>query len=301
MTKITAVTLLVVLAVLFVFTSCKNEEITDYTTTSIYFSDGKVKQYDCNSVINPFYNLNVSFSGKPNKGIVSINTDNCSDIVKENFTFKCKNNGKLSNGGIAEIVVNYDKSAFENGGYTITADKKDYIVTGVDFHPNTMKDFDKNSINKELMSIADEYIKANIEEMQLLYDSEKDRTGWSKYGAFNYTYSFCDRMMLYNINKKDSSKNTYYIIYELNNHIECTQDMPDYCCDNPMKTGESDTGWGYVVIGVEGVTATSNKEFISDLDREKVIKTGATFTNYTQAQMYCYLGKDYKTETENFV
>ena len=60
-------------------------------------------------------------------------------------------------------------------------------------------------------------------------------------------------------------------------------------------------GWGYVVIGVEGVTATSNKEFISDLDREKVIKTGATFTNYTQAQMYCYLGKDYKTETENFV
>ncbi len=302
MKKTTIVSLAMALAVLCVLTSCTNAE-NDMTTatTSIYFSDGSIKNYDCDSVINPFYQLDISFSGKPNRGKASINTDNCQDIVKENFIFECENNGKLSNGGMAKIKVSYDKSAFEKAGYTVTADEKDYIVTGVDFYPTTMKEFDKEAINREIMSIADEYIQENIEDMELLYDSELDRTGWSKYGSFSYTYYFSDRMMLYNVNKNDSSQNMYYIIYELKNDIKCTQDMPDYSCNNPMKAGENDTGWGYVVIGVEGVTATSNKEFISDLDKEKVIKTGVTFTNYAQAQLYCHFGGEYETEAENFV
>lgn len=302
MKKTTAVLLGIILTALCMLTSCTNSEtVVNNTTTSISFSDGSTRTYNCSNNINPFYLLDVSFSGKPNKGNAVINTDNCPEIIKENFLFECENNGKLSNGGTAKIKVTYDKSAFEKAGCTVTAEEKDYIVTGVDFYPPTIKDFEKNSINKKMMSIADQYIKKNIEDMEMLYDSELDRKGWSKFGSFSYTYRFSDRMMIYNVNKNDNSKNIYYIIYELNNVIECTRDMPDYCCENPMKSGESDIGWCYVVIGVEGVTANSNKEFISQVDEEKVIKTGIAFTNYSDAQLYCYRKGEYKTETENFV
>lgn len=67
-------------------------------TTLIYFSDGSYRENECNSVIDPFKELEVTFSGESDKGVYEIDISNCPDIVKENFIFRCIKNGNLSNG-----------------------------------------------------------------------------------------------------------------------------------------------------------------------------------------------------------
>ncbi len=248
--------------------------------------------------INPFENLKVNFSGKLGMGSASINTDDCEAIIKDNFTFICENNGKLCNGGKATIKAVYDDVALKNAGYTITVNQKEYIVTGVDFASDTIENYDKEALNKAIRKIADNYIADNITEFDMEYDSGKDRIGWSKSGSFSYTYTYHDRMMLYNYNRKDHSNNAYFIVYELSNEINCTESMTEG--KNPMQKGEDDIGWCYIVVGAPNVTATSNMIFNDDFNKKEASEIIRSFKTYDEALKYCTYGNGYITERELF-
>lgn len=285
---------------IFPLTACNNQAEDMLTTASIYFPDGTVKEYKTPSDINPFYELQVSFYGEPNKGFVEINTENCPEIVKDNFTFICENNGNLKNGGKAKIKVEYDEPLFTRAGYNITCTDREYTVTGVEFYPSTIEEYNKDKLNKSIRRAADTYINDNIENIDMEFESKNDRNGWSKSGSCDYSYNYCDITMIYNVNKNDSSQNMYFIIYELSNYIECKQSM-DYTAKDPMLAGEDDTGWAYVVVGASGVTAKSDKEFSNNVEYETIKSNIKTFTTLEQAEQYCTYGGEYKTFVEDFV
>ncbi|MEE0264834.1 MAG: hypothetical protein UD936_04320 [Acutalibacteraceae bacterium] len=280
--------------------ACKNNMNTNAVTKTakIYFENGSVKEYTSQQTINPFKNLKVSFSGNLGKGSADINTDNCESIVKDNFTFTCENNGILCNGSKAVIKAVYDENAFKNAGYTITANQKEYTITGVDFAPKTLKDYEKEHLNLAIRKIADSYIASNITELDMEYDSSRDRSGWSKSGSFEYTYNYHDRLMLYNYKRNNSSDNAYFIIYELSNEINCTKSMTEG--ENPMQAGESDIGWCYVVAGATDVTATSNRIFNNSFNKKEASEIIRSFKTYDEAIDYCTYGNGYITDREIF-
>ena len=281
-------------------TACSNNNKADQVikTAELHFENGTVKKYTSHQAINPFKDLKVSFSGKLGKGSANINTDNCEAIVKDNFTFICENNGKLCNGGKAVVKAVYDETAFKNAGYTINANQKEYIVTGVDFPPTTIKDYEKDNINKAVRTMADAYIKSNITELDMEFDSQLEHSDWIKSGSFEYTYSYHDRMMMYNYSRKDHSDNAYFIIYELSNYIYCTESMTEG--ENPMQKGESDTGWCYIVVGAPNVTASSNMIFNDYFNKKEASEIIRSFKTYDEALEYCTFGNGYITEREMF-
>ena len=242
--------------------------------------------------IDPFENLEVSFYGNPNRGYADIDSSLCSQFVRENFRFECKNNGSLSNGGRAVLTA----TKFYNDDIEILRYQKEYIVTGVEFYPEKIAEYEKEALNKAIRKYADNYIKNNIETFPMRYYSDLDRTGWNESGAFTYYYDYHDIKMMYSVHKRDLSQNAYFIVYELSNRIECTQDM-DKSHKAPMKKGESDTGEAYVVVGVKGIKANSDKMFIGDVSDMVV----GVFETVTQAENFCTYRGEYDTFTENFV
>lgn len=269
-------------------------------TTLIYFSDGSYKEYNCNSVIDPFKELEVHFFGKPDKGFAEIDVSSCPDIVKENFTFRCVDNGDLSNGEKATIVADFEKTDFKKSGITITRYKKDYIVTDVEFYPRIIADYDKDDLNKAIRNVVDEYIKNNIESFKMVYKSDIERVNWSKSGSFEYIYNYYDVKMIYNVNKNNLSQNTYLIMYEITNNIKCVEDM-DSTLKDAMKNGETDTGVVYMVAGVNGITANSNKIFNDDIVTDNVKYNIKLFYTKEEAEEYCCFGGEYETNWEHFV
>ncbi len=290
--------LFILFTVLFFTTSCSSQVNQNTDNTTIKLENGVVKQYNSSNVINPFRDIKVSFTGDANKGTATIDTSNCEDIVKDNFTFSCENNGNLANGSIATITAEYDKNAFANSGCTVTTDKKSYIITGVNFHSKEIKNYEKEHLNGALRKLVDDYIESNIKTIEMEYYSGKNRDGWSESGSFEYTYNYHDDIMIYNYNRNDSSKNAYFIIYELSNEINCTEDMTS--AKNPMVAGESDTGWAYIVVGAPNVTATSNMIFNSDFNKKEASELIRSFTTYDDAIDYCTYGGEYITLRELF-
>ena len=279
-------------------TSCANHSEQAVINTTITFENGTIKEYNSSDIINPFRNIKVRFSGKAGKGTATIDTSNCEAIVKDNFTFICENNGNLINGNKATIKAIYDTKAFKNSGYTITNSEKSYIVTGVDLYPSAIKNYEKDTLNSSVRKLADKYIVDNIQTMDMEYDSGKNRSGWSKSGSFEYTYNYYDRIMIYNYNRADYSKNAYFIIYELSNEINCTEDMTTG--ENPMHAGESDTGWAYIVVGAPSITATSDMIFNSDFNKKEASELSRSFITYKEAIEYCTYGDGYITLRESF-
>lgn len=281
-------------------TSCTNqsEQAVINKATAITFENGTVKEYNSSDIINPFKNIKVRFSGKAGKGTATIDTSNCEAIVKDNFTFICENDGNLINGNKAIIKAIYDAKAFKNSGYTITDNEKSYIVTGVDLYPSAIKNYEKDTLNSSVRKLADKYIEDNIQTMDMEYDSGKNRSGWSKSGSFEYTYNYHDRIMIYNYNRDDHSKNAYFIIYELSNEINCTEDMTTG--ENPMNAGESDMGWAYIVAGASHITATSNMIFNNDFNKKEASELSRSFKTYKEAIEYCTYGDGYITLREAF-
>ena len=244
------------------------------------------------STTDPFENIHISFVGSPDKGYMQTDLSECRDIVKENFRFSCHNDSHLSNGQVAVVTA----LKIRQNDIQVLRYQKEYIVTGVDFYPEKLEDYEKDDINKSIWKYADDYIKTHILDFPMEYCSRLDRTGWSKSGAFDYHYNYHDIVMLYSVHKTDKAKNTYFIIFDLENNITCTQDM-ESSYPAPMKKGESDIGQTYVVVGVSGIRATSNKIFKADTPAT-VYKV---FTTQKEAEKFCTYGGEYNTFREMFV
>ena len=222
---------------------------------------------------DPFRGLRVSFHGEPEKGFADFDTSNCEIFIRDNFEFECKNNGNLSNGETVSVKASVRNKNIGKSRLGSAAYEKEYIVTGVDFYPTAIEDYEKEALNKEIRRIADKFISESINNFHMLYDSGFDRTGWSRSGSFSYTYTYYDIKMLYTFHQKEHKKNAYFVLYELENSIVCTEDM-DSSFEAPMKKGENDRGTAYVLVGLTSVRATGDKIFRADSNAEgmKAIK-----------------------------
>ena len=244
------------------------------------------------AMTDPFENIKISFSGTPDKGYMTADLSECSDIVRQNFRFHCHHDGNLSNGQVTIVTA----LKITESDIPVKRYQKQYIVTGVEFYPEKLKDYEKDAVNKAVRKYADKYIKDHIKEFPMQYDSRLDRTGWSKSGDFNYTYTYRDIKMLYSVHRKNRADNTYFILYELENELFCTRDMED-SYPAPLKKGESDTGRTYVLVGAKSVTANSNQMFTKNISAVEC----HVFTTQTKAEQFCIYGGEYDTLTENFV
>lgn len=253
-----------------------------------------------NADTDPFEGVEISFYGAPEKGFADVNVSKCDSFIRDNFDFECENNGSLANGETASIKASVRNENVKNSGIKIIRYEKDYVVTGVDFYPTEIEDYEKEALNKEIRRIADKFISEDVKDFHMLYDSGFDRTGWSKSGSFEYTYTYYDIKMLYTFHKSEPERNAYFILYELENDIVCVEDM-DSGFEAPMKKGEEDRGVAYILIGLTSVRATSDKIFRADSNAEgmKVIKK--VFDSKEDAEEYCKYSGEYKTVYELFV
>lgn len=280
---------------------CSYKENQRLTTASIQYPDGTVKSYQTTESINPFYGLSVTFSGSPGQGTAVFDTSGCTEIVRDNFKFTCKSNGKLKGGSKATITAEYDKDLFESSGYKITCSQKKYIVSGVDFYPEKLEKYNKDKLNKAIRRAAKSYIDDNAKSIRLEFESKLDHNQWSESGSFSFTYSYHDISMMYNVNKNDASQNAYYIIYEFSNKLTCTEDM-ESTTKSPMKKGDKDTGRAYVVAEAQGIASKSDMTLTDAyVDFDAVKASIKTFTTLEGAKSYCTYGGEYKTYTEDFV
>ena len=244
------------------------------------------------TMTDPFENLHISFAGNPDKGYVSIDATDCHEIIRKNFRFHCDKDGSLSNGQTTVVTA----LQVTEKDIPILRYQKEYIVTGVDFYPEKPEDYEKEDLNKTLFSYAGDYIEEHIQDFPMTYNSQLDRTGWSKSGAFDYTYLYRDIEMIYCVSENEKSDNIYFILYDVETDIHCTEDM-DSGHSAPMKKGESDTGQSYVVVGARGIKATSDKVFKSDIS---VIEY-QVFADKTDAEDFCTHAENYHIFKENFV
>lgn len=241
---------------------------------------------------DPFEHIHISFAGNPDKGYVSIDTSDCSENVRKNFRFHCDKDGRLSNGQTTVITA----LPVTDKDIPVLRYQKEYIVTGVDFYPEELEDYEKQDLNKTLFRYAGDYIEEHIKDFPMTYNSQLDRTGWSKSGAFDYTYFYHDMEMIYRFSESDKSDNIYFILYDVETDIHCTEDMDSHH-SAPMKKGESDTGQSYVVVGARGIKATSDKIFRSDIS----VVEYQVFADKTEAENFCTHGENYHIFKEDFV
>lgn len=253
-----------------------------------------------NTATDPFKGLEVSFHGEPKKGFADMDVSKCDCFIRDNFKFECKNDGRLSNGETVQVIVSVKSKDSENSGVNIIRYEKDYVVTGVDFYPTEIEGYDKEALNKEIRRIADKFISEGVKNFHMLYDSGFDRTGWSKSGSFEYTYTYYDVKMLYTFHKSEPERNAYFILYELENDIVCVEDM-DSGFEAPMKKGEEDRGVSYILVGLTSVRATSDKIFRADSNAEGMEVIKKVFDSREDAEEYCRYGGEYETVYELFV
>ena len=263
-------------------------------------SGGRDREEKLNTDTDPFKGLEVSFHGEPKKGFADMDVSKCDSFIRDNFKFECKNDGRLSNGETVQVIVSVKSKDSENSGVNIIRYEKDYVVTGVDFYPTEIEGYDKEALNKEIRRIADKFISEGVKNFHMLYDSGFDRTGWSKSGSFEYTYTYYDVKMLYTFHKREPERNAYFILYELENDIVCVEDM-DSGFEAPMKKGEEDRGVSYILVGLTSVRATSDKIFRADSNAEGMEVIKKVFDSREDAEEYCRYGGEYETVYELFV
>lgn len=96
------------------------DSVTDSTSTKL-------------QTVNPFEGVTFMFSGWEEYGELIIQTDECSEFIKETFDFELDNNtnGKLSNGSIVKIRAIYDSQLLESHNYSLETDSITVVVSGL--------------------------------------------------------------------------------------------------------------------------------------------------------------------------
>lgn len=84
-------------------------------------------------MLNPFEGVAFTFSGWDGYGTLTIETNECSPIIKENFVFQLEDytNGELSNGQIVTIRAIYDTDLMENQNYIVETNTISVDISGL--------------------------------------------------------------------------------------------------------------------------------------------------------------------------
>lgn len=150
-------------------------------------------------------------------------------FIKDNVTYE-KTFGQwdfLENGKPVNITAVYDKQLFEDNGYAVLEDTKDFIVSGIEYYADAI--FDQKYVN-ELNDLLEETLKKKLllfehrishklSEEEVFKDSE-DADGFSKfYKATDFNSIEPMEHILYHPSR-GGHENCYQIIYRVKFELE---------------------------------------------------------------------------------
>lgn len=119
--------------------------------------------YEVSGLVEPqnidlFESISYKYDGISPKAAISINTDKCSDIVKNNVYFSADNSNNIKNGDIITITATYNEDTLRSEGYKVQTDTAQITVSGLDEYINDISNFTVDKINEELRSSAESII-----------------------------------------------------------------------------------------------------------------------------------------------
>ena len=119
--------------------------------------------YEVSGLVEPqnidlFENVSYEYEGISPKATININTDKCSDVVKNNVYFSADNSNNIKNGDIITITATYNKDSLRSEGYKVEADTAQITVSGLDEYINDISNYKLEEIDEELRGSAESVI-----------------------------------------------------------------------------------------------------------------------------------------------
>lgn len=112
--------------------------------------------------IDPFENLEVSFSGVAPKGVVNINPNKCSSFVQNyvSFSIEGNENSVFSNGDEITIITDFNMYYSEDpkAPVVLSVLEKTYTVSGLDIYPSDLSKLDLTEVLSDMYDTANTYV-----------------------------------------------------------------------------------------------------------------------------------------------
>ena len=208
MKKVSFLAIILILLFALCLNSC-NEDISKNSEEGSTPVANEIDEFQANNTPTPeslnvdlFKDLIISFSGWDNYGSIDINTDNCSDFIKNYVSYEVENieNGNLSNRDIVIINAKYDEEYASENNYIIKSAQSTEIVTGL-LQVNKASNFSDDRAWIEYEKDGVEYLSCIDKTGNMVFQFEK--TLISKYENFSggYAYIYDESEKVYIIDK----------------------------------------------------------------------------------------------------
>lgn len=112
--------------------------------------------------IDPFENLEVSFSGVAPNGVVNINPNQCSSFVQNNVSFSIEGDVSkaVSNGDEVVVTASFNNNFTEDpkAPVVLLVLEKAYTVSGLDIYPSDISKLDLTTVMSDMYDTANTYV-----------------------------------------------------------------------------------------------------------------------------------------------
>jgi hypothetical protein len=114
--------------------------------------------------LDVFEGLTIDYEGISPLLQAKVNTDNCSEFVKNNVKFSLSNIGNVADGEKITVTASVYGSTLEENGYILTNTTKDYTVENQPFYITEVSDYDFSEIENIINTEANAVL-ADVQEM----------------------------------------------------------------------------------------------------------------------------------------
>lgn len=246
-------------------------------TAFVYTVDGLNE----GTVIDPFKDIKISFTGTAPNAQLKIDSTKCDEFIRKYVTFKSEPATGFYNGDKIKIIAVCDKNTLLAKDYMLSSEEKEYIAEGLSEYAKSFKDIDRKEVNNLLKKDLDSYLKERGREFDWTKDEELDKN-WAYDAANKISYDVKGSEAYYSINKDNPSDNNYTCVYKVTASITV-----------PAKTQvDSETG---------SETSTEEKKFKGTLYftqtvSENYVENGKIILHVSEYNDKPYIeAKDYKS------
>lgn len=175
----------------------------------------KVSGLEDGKKIDPFADLELTFSGVSPNGKVTVNNNNGDDFIRR-ISYSIDKKSKLKNGDTIVVTASYNENYAIENGYVVTATTKEYKVSGLDYYlddKTTVSADNKAAFEKEFKDRIDAILASRTESIY-------NQFGESVYGGENPTAGTPQMVKGYLLSVKNtdnyySTYNKFVIIYKV--------------------------------------------------------------------------------------
>ena len=175
----------------------------------------KVSGLEEGKKIDPFADLELTFSGVSPNGKVTVNNNNGDDFIRR-ISYSIDKKSKLKNGDTIVVTASYNENYAIENGYVVTATTKEYKVSGLDYYlddKTTVSADNKAAFEKEFKDRIDAILASRTESIY-------NQFGESVYGGENPTAGTPQMVKGYLLSVKNtdnyySTYNKFVIIYKV--------------------------------------------------------------------------------------